>query len=81
MRTNLILNFRCERCGNLLDLEYGEPLSFPLLPGQEQSPPVPTGAACVNSPVVLVKPCRGCVEPIREHVRNIARSFRALEKT
>ena len=74
MRTHLVLNFECAKCGSVLDMP-GE-----ILPPvrARDTPSLPTGADIVRAGVVKVNPCLTCVEPARGAIRDIRHGLDVL---
>ena len=62
MREFLITKFVCAKCGDNLELTYDKPSG-----AVRHADGEPTGAAKVEQ-VVVVEPCRRCLEPL-ENVR------------
>lgn len=75
MRTNLVFTFQCAKCGAKLEMrDVLPPAAIP----HYQVPPLPTGAEMLSPGVVLVDPCPGCVEPLRQAARDIQNGLGVL---
>lgn len=64
MRNNLVMQFNCAECGNVLDLVLGrdEQVRSKECLAMDAVPKLPTGCELRAVPPVQIKPCRHCIE-------------------
>jgi len=75
MRTNLITNFHCSKCGHSLCVEYEKETTPKLIEKSERGDP--SGGFCVHIKVI-VEPCQKCIDLVTNPAKKMIEAINEL---
>lgn len=81
MRTNLVMRLNCSECGRQLNLKLEKESANPVeISGHNENPKIPTGAACLHAGLIMVEPCRFCIEKYTGPSKRLLEALNSLQE-